>query len=77
MNPLGPIPIEAIQAARERLVGTALRTPLLRLDVDDAPAEIWLKPENLQPGAGKVVCVISGGNIDATKLATILSGSIP
>ena len=49
MKPLGPIPIEEIQAARDRLVGTALRTPLLRLNVDDAPAEIWLKPENLQP----------------------------
>jgi threonine dehydratase len=26
-----------------------LRTPLVRLDVDDAPAEIYLKLENLQP----------------------------
>jgi threonine dehydratase len=30
-------------------VGTALRTPLVRLDVPDAPAEIYLKLENLQP----------------------------
>src|SRR5256885_9249734 len=37
-----------IRAARERLAGLALRTPLLRLDVD-APAEIHLKLENLQP----------------------------
>jgi threonine dehydratase len=28
-------------------------------------------------GARKVVCVISGGNIDTNKLATILSGGIP
>ena len=28
-------------------------------------------------GAEKVVCVISGGNIDSAKLATILSGQIP
>jgi threonine dehydratase len=28
-------------------------------------------------GAGKVVCVVSGGNIDATKLATILMGGVP
>jgi threonine dehydratase len=26
---------------------------------------------------GKVVCVVSGGNIDATKLATILEGRVP
>ena len=28
-------------------------------------------------GAGKVVCVVSGGNIDAGKLCTILQGGIP
>ncbi len=27
--------------------------------------------------AGKVVCVVSGGNIDTAKLATILSGGVP
>ena len=39
-----------------------MRTPLVRLHVDDAPAEIWLKLENLQPigsfkirGAGNAV----------------------
>lgn len=39
-----------------------MRTPLVRLRVDDAPAEIWLKLENLQPigsfkirGAGNAV----------------------
>jgi threonine dehydratase len=37
-----------IEGARERLAGLALRTPMLRLDVD-APCEIWLKLENLQP----------------------------
>lgn len=30
-----------------------------------------------QAGAGKVVCVISGGNIDLDKLATILNGEVP
>ncbi len=29
--------------------GTAVRTPLVRLHIDDAPAEIYLKLENLQP----------------------------
>ena len=28
-------------------------------------------------GAGKIVCVVSGGNIDAAKLAKILGGDIP
>jgi threonine dehydratase len=31
------------------IAGTAIRTPLVRLNVDDAPAEIYLKLENLQP----------------------------
>ncbi len=44
-----PIPIEAIHAARSRIAGSAIRTPLVRLNVDDAPAEIYLKLENLQP----------------------------
>jgi threonine dehydratase len=30
-----------------------------------------------QAGAGKVVCVVSGGNIDPSKLATVLSGNTP
>ncbi len=38
-----------IEAARERIAGAAVRTPLLRLHVEDAPAEIYLKLENLQP----------------------------
>ncbi|MGB5132704.1 MAG: pyridoxal-phosphate dependent enzyme [Steroidobacteraceae bacterium] len=41
--------IAEIRRARERIAGIALRTPLLRLNVQDAPAEIWLKLENLQP----------------------------
>jgi threonine dehydratase len=32
-----------------RIAGSAIRTPLLRLNPDAAPAEIWLKLENLQP----------------------------
>jgi threonine dehydratase len=38
-----------IQAARERISGAAIRTPLIRLPVDDAPAQIYLKLETLQP----------------------------
>jgi threonine dehydratase len=46
--PLEPLTIEDVRAAADRIVGTAIRTPLIRLDVD-APAEIWLKLEVLQP----------------------------
>jgi threonine dehydratase len=42
------IPLAEIERARERIAGAAVRTPLVRLHVD-APAEIWLKLENLQP----------------------------
>jgi len=43
------IELAEIEAARERIAGAALRTPLVRLHVEDAPAEIYLKLENLQP----------------------------
>ena len=38
-----------INAARKMIAGSAIRTPLVRLNVSDAPAEIYLKLENLQP----------------------------
>jgi threonine dehydratase len=41
--------LQEIYAARGRLAGAVMRTPLVRLNVDDAPAEIYLKLENLQP----------------------------
>lgn len=43
------VPIEEIEAARDRLRGLADRTPLVRLDADVAGTEVWLKLENLQP----------------------------
>ena len=46
--PLESIPLDEIRAARKRLAGAVMRTPLIRLNVDDAPAEIYLKLENLQ-----------------------------
>jgi threonine dehydratase len=62
MKPLEPIPLEDIRAAYERVKGVATDSPLVRLNVDDAPAEIFLKLENLQPigsfklrGAGNVL----------------------
>jgi threonine dehydratase len=41
--------LDEIRAARERIDGTIVRTPLVRLNAEGAPAEIWLKLENLQP----------------------------
>jgi len=49
------IELAEIEAARGRIAGSALRTPLVRLQLDDAPAEIYLKLETLQPiGSFKV-----------------------
>jgi threonine dehydratase len=49
MTPLTAPTLDDIRAARERLAGIIVRTPLVRLNCEDAPAEIWLKLENLQP----------------------------
>ncbi len=43
------IELAEIEAARGRIAGAAVRTPLVRLHVEEAPAEIYLKLENLQP----------------------------
>jgi threonine dehydratase len=44
------IALEEIEAARERIRGAgAVRTPLVRMHADNAPAEIYLKLECLQP----------------------------
>ena len=52
---LGPIPLKMIEEARTRIKDSVLRTPLVRLNLDDAPGEIFLKLENLQPtGSFKV-----------------------
>jgi threonine dehydratase len=43
------IELAEIEAAEDRITGAAIRTPLIRLHIDDAPAQIYLKLENLQP----------------------------
>ncbi len=43
------IALADIEAARERISGSVIRTPLVPLHVEDAPARIYLKLENLQP----------------------------
>jgi threonine dehydratase len=61
----GIIPLAAIEAARRRIAGAVLRTPLVRLNVEDATADIYLKLENLQPtgsfkvrGAGNAMALL-------------------
>ena len=71
------IPVAEIRRAREVLEGTAIRTPLVRLDVD-SDAEIWLKLEVLQPvrsfkirGAGNAILQAT----DAELAAGVLTAS--
>ncbi len=49
MKPFNPVPLEDARAAQARIKGSVVRTPLVRLNTDDAPAEVYLKLENLQP----------------------------
>lgn len=49
MEPIRPILLEEIEAARERISGAAIRTPLIPLDVPSTGRRIWLKLECLQP----------------------------
>ena len=42
------IALADIEAARARIAGAVIRTPLVPLYVEGAPAEIYLKLENLQ-----------------------------
>jgi threonine dehydratase len=60
------IPLEEIRAARERIAGAAVRTPLVRANLPEAPCELWLKLENLQPiGSFKI-----RGAVNAVRQAT-------
>ena len=43
------ISLSAVEDARRTIANAAIRTPLVRLNLPDAPAEIYLKLENLQP----------------------------
>lgn len=59
---MNAVPLADIQRAAERIADSAIRTPLLRLPFDDAPCQVYLKLENLQPigsfklrGAGNAI----------------------
>lgn len=49
IDPVRPILLSDIEAARESVADTVLRTPLVRLELGGDAPEIWLKLENLQP----------------------------
>ena len=46
MTPVVAPGLEEIIKAKERIAGVILRTPLVRLNVEDAPAAIYLTLEN-------------------------------
>jgi threonine dehydratase len=48
VEPVRPIALGDIEAARERIAATVIRTPLVKLDTGGGP-DIYLKLENLQP----------------------------
>src|SRR4051812_11508652 len=61
-----PIVLADIEAARARIAGTILRTPLVRLDLGPGGPDVRLKLENLQPtnaykirGASNAVAALS------------------
>ncbi len=49
VDPVRPIALADIESARERIGGTVLRTPLVKLDLGHDGPDIHLKLENLQP----------------------------
>jgi threonine dehydratase len=49
LEPVRPIALSEIHAARGRIADTIVRTPLVRLQLGQEDPEIWLKLENLQP----------------------------
>ena len=49
VEPVRPISLADIEDARERISGTVLRTPLVKLDLGTGAADVYLKLENLQP----------------------------
>jgi threonine dehydratase len=66
LAPVRPIELAEIHAARKRIAGTILRTPLVRLELGQNFPEVFLKLENLQPinayklrGAANAVALLS------------------
>src|ERR1700755_695709 len=66
LAPVRPITLDEIRAASARIAGTAIRTPLVKLQLGDGFPDIRLKLENLQPinayklrGAANAVAMLS------------------
>ncbi len=66
LEAIRPIAVAEIEAARKRIAGTAIRTPLVRLELGPNGPDIRLKLENLQPinayklrGAANAVAMLS------------------
>ena len=66
LAPIRPITLAEIREARERIAGTIMRTPLVRLELGPGYPDIRLKLENLQPinayklrGAANAVALLS------------------
>jgi threonine dehydratase len=66
LEPVRPIELEEIRAARKRIANTIVRTPLIRLKLEPEFPDIRLKLENLQPinayklrGAANAVALLS------------------
>jgi threonine dehydratase len=49
LDPVRPITLSEVREARERIAGTVMRTPLIRLELGSDFPDIRLKLENLQP----------------------------
>jgi threonine dehydratase len=65
------VPVDDVAAAVRLLVNRA------RIVAEGAGALALAAALAGRGGNGKVVCVVSGGNIDEAKLRTILSGETP
>ena len=79
---IAPITLDEIRAAAARIADSVIRTPLLRLTVDDAPCEVFLKLENLQPigsfklrGAGNAMALMPPGRL-SNGVATASAGNM-
>jgi threonine dehydratase len=82
METIAPIALEDILAARDRLAGTAIHTPLIRLEADSGEVEIFLKLEILQPigsfkvrGAGNAM-LLAGREALARGAWTVSAGNM-
>ena len=71
IDPVQPVHIAAIQDARSRIAGAAIRSPLLPLDLPERPpADTWIKLECLQPigsfkirGAANAMALADNGRL--------------